>query len=241
MTVLQLVSDDWRTAAACYRAGPDLFFPLEDEDPRPALAFCETCPVTVECFAEHATDPDAVAGGYTAAQRAAILAGEPVPPAWTPPRSCEVCANPLPRSAHPVVKYCCEFCAASAAKTNAARWEANRRARIAASSFPCTGCNRTFRSQATLDSHACVSKLRPHLPAKPTDQSRLYTRVCDQCGTEFETRFHRARWCSTPCRRDARNEHLRTQRARRRDTKQVRDAASNDDQPGLFDLEDADS
>jgi WhiB family transcriptional regulator, redox-sensing transcriptional regulator len=45
-----VVPGTWQDQAACTDADADLFFSLDEEDQREALALCDSCPVRNECL-----------------------------------------------------------------------------------------------------------------------------------------------------------------------------------------------
>lgn len=69
---------DWRQAAACVEADPELFFPVDDSPSStgPARAVCHGCPVVADCLATAIAsgDDDGVFGGMTPRQRRAYAA-----------------------------------------------------------------------------------------------------------------------------------------------------------------------
>jgi WhiB family transcriptional regulator, redox-sensing transcriptional regulator len=51
VTTLPLVAPDtWQDQAACGDADADLFFSLDEDDQREALAYCDACPVRSACL-----------------------------------------------------------------------------------------------------------------------------------------------------------------------------------------------
>lgn len=67
---------DWQQDAAC-RGQTSVMFPTRGEDPRPAKALCESCPVFNECAtwaAENPSEFGIVAGTTARARRAARAA-----------------------------------------------------------------------------------------------------------------------------------------------------------------------
>jgi WhiB family redox-sensing transcriptional regulator len=45
-----LTRHEWRARAACRGADPELFFPERGASLEPALSYCRSCPVRVECL-----------------------------------------------------------------------------------------------------------------------------------------------------------------------------------------------
>ena len=73
-----VIRGQWRSAAACRSADPDLFFPISDSGPAreqaaKAKAICATCRVRREClaFALQTGQIHGIWGGTTEHQRAA--------------------------------------------------------------------------------------------------------------------------------------------------------------------------
>ena len=69
---------EWRSAAACRSADPDLFFPISASGPArqqtaEAKAICAICPVRRQClaFAVRTGQPHGIWGGTTEEERAA--------------------------------------------------------------------------------------------------------------------------------------------------------------------------
>jgi len=68
----------WRSRAACRAADPDLFWPEKDTPPEQineAKRICNNCPVKQICLDEafRTNEWEAIAGGHTGAERAALL------------------------------------------------------------------------------------------------------------------------------------------------------------------------
>lgn len=66
----------WVDEAVCASTDPELFFPLAGDNPRDAVAICNTCPVMAQCL-EYALDIpslDGIWGGTTMRQRGEIRA-----------------------------------------------------------------------------------------------------------------------------------------------------------------------
>jgi len=83
----RITHEDWRSAAACLSADPELFFPLSDsgksaEQAARAKAICAGCPVRADClaFAVRTAQADGIWGGMTAGERTVtrrgLLSGE---------------------------------------------------------------------------------------------------------------------------------------------------------------------
>lgn len=77
--VLILISGNWRSAAACRSAEPDLFFPISAsgkalEQVAEAKAICARCPVRSQClaFSLRTRQPHGIWGGMTEEERAFI-------------------------------------------------------------------------------------------------------------------------------------------------------------------------
>jgi WhiB family redox-sensing transcriptional regulator len=73
-----IIRGQWRSAAACRSADPDLFFPISDSGPAreeaaKARAICATCQVRREClaFALRTEQVHGIWGGTTEHERAA--------------------------------------------------------------------------------------------------------------------------------------------------------------------------
>jgi WhiB family transcriptional regulator, redox-sensing transcriptional regulator len=57
VTTLPLVAPDtWQDHAACGDADADLFFSLDEDDQREALAYCDGCPVRSACLEQAVRD-----------------------------------------------------------------------------------------------------------------------------------------------------------------------------------------
>lgn len=75
----------WHADAACAGQGPDLWFSVERDEQRQAIAICAGCPVSAECLADARASGDShgIRGGvslerkYTATPRDCINCGEP--------------------------------------------------------------------------------------------------------------------------------------------------------------------
>jgi WhiB family transcriptional regulator, redox-sensing transcriptional regulator len=96
--------EDWRSAAACQDADPDLFFPVSGsgkslEQIESAKAICATCPVRPDClaFALRIGQADGIWGGLTEEERRAPA---PVGPGERPARTPDIPA-PLASAAWP--------------------------------------------------------------------------------------------------------------------------------------------
>jgi WhiB family transcriptional regulator, redox-sensing transcriptional regulator len=78
-TTWPVTRGQWRSAAACRSADPDLFFPISDSGPAveqavTAKAICATCRVRREClaFALRTGQVHGIWGGTTEDERAAV-------------------------------------------------------------------------------------------------------------------------------------------------------------------------
>jgi len=163
----------WESLAACRGAPTGLFYPDADEDPAAALSYCAGCPVTGECFEAFADDDQAVAGGFTGAQRAAMARGELVvgPPVVTNTALSRTTTNgALIGEAVPVVAATewrtCVICDTGFATTTTTvcctdRCRARKARRDARARLPfrCDDCNQGFATADTLSDHGCVAKL----------------------------------------------------------------------------------
>jgi WhiB family transcriptional regulator, redox-sensing transcriptional regulator len=72
-----ITGGNWRSAAACLAAEPELFFPVSDsgkglEQAARAKAICASCPVRDDClaFAVRTRQPHGIWGGMTPGERA---------------------------------------------------------------------------------------------------------------------------------------------------------------------------
>lgn len=63
--------DMWQERSACYGIDPNVFFPVSEEEAGPALAFCNSCGIRVECLAWALKNGEryGVWGGLTEQQR----------------------------------------------------------------------------------------------------------------------------------------------------------------------------
>ena len=88
-TTRLITRGQWRSAAACRSADPDLFFPISDSGPAleqtmAAKAICAACRVRREClaFALRTGQIHGIWGGTTEYERAAVrrrtVSGQPV-------------------------------------------------------------------------------------------------------------------------------------------------------------------
>jgi WhiB family redox-sensing transcriptional regulator len=69
------VNGGWRGQARCRGVDPETFHPGEEDDPSPAKAICELCPVREACL-EHALavrEKHGVWGGLTERERRRVL------------------------------------------------------------------------------------------------------------------------------------------------------------------------
>lgn len=70
----RIATPDWRSAGLCLRLDPEQFFPNPTDDPAPAIAICNRCPVRGACLAAalDAGECDGVWGGTTIEERRAM-------------------------------------------------------------------------------------------------------------------------------------------------------------------------
>lgn len=69
--MISLTTAPWRQRAACRGLGPDIFYPITDDEAEEAKAVCAVCPVHQACL-EHALaqrEREGVWGGTTERER----------------------------------------------------------------------------------------------------------------------------------------------------------------------------
>lgn len=65
----------WRQRGACRGLDPDIFYPLDEDEPDEAKAICAICPVREPCleFALSSREAEGVWGGATARERRRMI------------------------------------------------------------------------------------------------------------------------------------------------------------------------